>query len=326
MLRRAFTAAELVTSLALCVAVGAMLLVAGGKSRAASQLAGSTANLERIAALSASYAMDTQDRTAAFSWRGGQTPPTQYSDLASQALGGTDLVAAAAQAVDILRRRSDQPEFPIVANWIPHVLFTHLVLVDYAAGRLPDFDFISSADAFQLGLATTGTPGSRAAYTSSYELNPFFFQPDRRPVGGVYAGVTQGSSHRIYQSSTAMNGVLGSRAVSDIRFPSQKAHIYDREQRHFGARYYFGFTQSRVLVLAADGSVAVRVAGKCNPGVSPTQPTSLAPIQYTYSADIGEPPAPGGSQSGTVQGYLRWTRGGLEGRDFDGTEIDTSAW
>lgn len=326
MLRRAFTAAELVASLALCATVGAMLLVAGSKTRAASQLAASTANLERIAALSASYTMDTQDRTAAFSWRGGQTPPTQYSDLASQALGGTDLVAAAAQAVDILRRRSDQPNFPIVPGWIPHVLFTHLVLVDYGAGQLPDFDFISPADAFQLGLATTGTPGSRGAYASSYEVNPFFFQPDRRPVGGVYAGVTQGSSHRIYQSSTAMNGVLGSRAVSDIRFPSQKAHIYDREQRHFGNRYYFGFAQSRVLVLAADGSVVVRVAGKCNPGVSPAQPTSLASIQYTYSADIGEPPAPGGSPSGTVQGYLRWTRGGLEGRDFDGTEIDTSTW
>ena len=326
MLRRAFTAAELVTSLALCAAVGAMLLVAGSKTRAASQLAASTANLERIAALSASYTMDSQDRTAAFSWRGGLTPPTQYSDLASQALTGTDLVAASAQAVDIMRRRSDQPNFPIVVNWIPHVLFSHLVLVDYGAGRLPDCDFISPADGYQLGLARTGTPGSRQAYASSYEVNPFFFQPDRRPAGGAYAGVTQASTHRTFQSTSNTNGVLGSRAVSDIRYPSQKAQIYDREQRHFGNRYYFGFPQSRVLVLAADGSVAVRVAGKCNPGVSPSQPTSASPIQYTYSADIGEPPAPGGSQSGSVLGYLRWTRGGLEGRDFDGTEIDTSAW
>jgi hypothetical protein len=42
----------------------------------------------------------------------------------------------------------------------------------------------------------------------------------------------------------------------------------------------------------------------------------------THSPTIWEPPRPPGA-SGIVDGRIRWTRGGIAGRDFGGPEVDT---
>ncbi|MFZ4574372.1 MAG: hypothetical protein ACOYN0_08235 [Phycisphaerales bacterium] len=325
--RRGFTLIELLVLIVLAIVVASALALAQRRAVVASQLASSTANLERWSSLSGSYSADNQDRTAAFSWRGGVAPPSQFADLRVTALNGNDLVAAAAQAVDIIRRRSSQTQFAIVNNWVPQILYSHLVLSDYAGASLPDFDAISPADAAQLGLARQQMPGERVAFASSYEINPYFWQVERASAGQLYSGVVQGSLHSTFQFSASIApGTLGPRLAADIRYPAQKAYVYDRAQRHFSpSPIYFAFAQSRVLVLAADGNVAVRNAGKCTPGFLATSPRSLAPLQYTYSPTANEPPIPPGASS-LVNGYLRWTRGGLEGRDFDGADIDTIAW
>jgi hypothetical protein len=102
--------------------------------------------------------------------------------------------------------------------------------------------------------------------------------------------------------------------------------VYDKAQCHFGSTIYFALPQARSLVLAGDGHVAPRAAANCTQGFRPETPTLLAPITYTYQPQANEPPVPGGSGSATVNGQLRWTRGGLEGRDFDGRNISTSTW
>ena len=65
--RRAFTALELLVSTAVVGAVLCLLIAGGARTRCASQLTASTANLEHIASLSASYNADHQDRTPALS-------------------------------------------------------------------------------------------------------------------------------------------------------------------------------------------------------------------------------------------------------------------
>lgn len=323
-MNRAFTRVELLALLAVAGIGASLLAIGASETRAASKLASSTANLQSIGVRSFSFAADRADQTPVFSWRGGVVPDSQFADLRAQAAGGNDIAATGAQAVDIIRRRSNQPAFPVQANWIPHIAFSHLVLADYAAQRLPSFDFISPADPVTLSLARQNVTGSRVGFASSYEWHPFLWQQERRS-GGLFQGVTQASTHSTFQTPSG-SGVLGPRRFSELRFPSQKAIVYDKAQRHFGATIYFAFPQARSLVLAGDGHVAPRAAALCTPGFRPETPTSLAPMTYTYQPLANEPPAPGGSGSGTVNGQLRWTRGGLEGRDFDGRNISTSGW
>lgn len=323
---RAFTAVELVVSVGVVGVVLCVLMAAGSRARCASQLSASTANLERVASLSASYNADHQDRTPALSWRGGAQPPSEFADLRAQAVTGTDQVACAAQAVDIIRRRSSQGAFPLVSNWVPHISYWHLVLVDYGAMSLPEFDFVSPADAVQLTFARSGAEGDRSVFASSYEMHPYFWQPERFVGGPSYSGVQQASIHSTFVSQFSVSGILGPRSVAAIRYPSQKAFVYDKAQRHFGpSPIYFAFGQARVLALAADGNAAVRHTGETTQGFSAGSPRNTLPLTYSYQPLGSEPPLPPGS-SATVYGHLRWTRGGLEGRDFDGANIDTSAW
>ena len=100
--------------------------------------------------------------------------------------------------------------------------------------------------------------------------------------------------------------------------------MFDSYDRHFsgskisdesGEGYLFFNDDARQPVLAFDASVTVRNTSESNPGFRPKSPASPEP---TTIRNI----IPGvGSREYT--GYYRWTRGGLRGIDFGGSEINT---
>jgi hypothetical protein len=324
---RAFALSELLTLAAVFALVGSMFVVLTGESRRMATLSGSLANLRTYGAGAQSYAADYADRVWSFSWSGGQNMPTEYPDLR---FASDSTAAAANQAVDIIRRRGERPNFPVAANWLPHPIYNSLVLADYLASKLPAPWAVSPADsvrlcwasnpqAFEAGACNPSPSGlaPRWPYSSSYELGPAWYSPDY--AVGNQQTISQGSTHSVYQ--TPSGGALGGRRMTEVAFPARKAMVWDTHQRHFGARSpFFMMAEARVPVLCADGTVQVRATAAANRGFQPNSPTSLTSTTVVYSPLNYEPPIPSGNFASNPA-YMRFTRSGLGGIDFDGDEV-----
>src|SRR5690606_8140573 len=151
-------------------------------------------------------------------------------------------------------------------------------------------------------------------YSSSYLAPaPWWDLSNRVSQAGV-------PSHRYYiiPSDTQFGGA----AMHDVAYPSQKVMVHDTEQRELGsAGLYCVDSAARTAMLMAAGSAGLRAAIDANRGWAPTSPTSSAYTRLNYEPSAWE--APVGPEGPLVIGRYRWTRGGVEGRDFGGPEIDT---
>ncbi len=325
--QRAFTLIELLVVIAIIALLIGILLPALGEARKTARIAVDSANQKQLLTATNSYAADFQDKIASFTWTSNTTNQSSYADLRGPY--GNDTAAAAAQAIDIIRRRTGEDNFPLPGAWIPHVLYTHLVLQDYMASRLPEKVVVSPGDRNRLNWQNIpafrsnafapfqedgGDPSNwRWSYSSSYEFVPASYSPDYGPNS-----VTQATEHNTYNIPPAA-GVLGRRKLGDVAFPSQKVAMMDSTQRHFGKQdVYYAYEDARTLVAMWDASVSVRATRDSNPGCDPRTPTRLFPLLYTYAPRAWEAPA---RQTTRVTGYHRWTRAGLKGVDFGGSEV-----
>ncbi|MFG0283252.1 MAG: hypothetical protein ACF8R7_02425 [Phycisphaerales bacterium JB039] len=326
--RRGAARTDLLAMLATLAIAAALILCAGRQMRQDALTASSLSQLRWIAGATESYAADNGDLYWNYSWKAGTTP-SAYPDLRS---ASSDLIAAAYQAIDILRRRG-RPDMPPIGGWIPHAQYSHLPLLDYLDRDIPDFNFVSPADANRLAWARDpagfdagaflplqpppSDTSKRWPYSASFEQGPAFFDQGR-------------SSSRIAQGATQAQylipgtAVLGAWRISDVAYPSQKAHIYDTAQRDRGSAELFFLDDDRsadVPVAMADGSAATGAAANANAGWRPNQPTSPLPSSFQYDPRPWDPQ--GTPPSSLLTGHYRWTRGGILGRDFGAPEIDT---
>ncbi|MBC7834603.1 MAG: hypothetical protein H7Y88_05820 [Phycisphaerales bacterium] len=326
---RAFALVELIVILAIIAALAAMLIVAASDSHRQGSLSDSLANLKSLATSHHNYGEDFQDKVATFSWR-ATDQLSQWPELNMH--GNDDNRAAANQAVDIIRRLANRTDIQPIQAWIPHILYSQLVLADYDQIALPDKRFVSPADKQKLLWAAnhltfpSGVPPpvpigdgnglKRWPYSSSYELPPAFFSHDA--AAGAQQTISQGSAHNQY---FIPQGAIASRVRTDVRHPSHKVLLFDQHQRHFGTRTpFFTMPEARLAGVMVDGSAHLLASAESNAGFNPNSPSTPFPMIVNYQPANFEPPLPSGVMSSQV-GRFRWTRSGLRGRDLGGPEI-----
>jgi type II secretory pathway pseudopilin PulG len=322
-----------------------ILLPALGKARRTARLAICHSNLKQMGVATQSYSADFQDRLFAFTWKANSNNGVDTADPdAANLLGAqhaNDLDAAADQAVYIIRKRGDRTGFPQIRGWIPHVLYTHLVLQDYLASRIPEKMVVCPEDTARLTwqdyrsfdnnafapLQPAVAPGTLTAtnrwpYSSSYQPGPAMY--DNEAVG---QRVTQNGQHNLYYY---YGGRLGGRKIADVVSPSNKVLLHDEFDRHFSKIQCYFITQNcRQPLLTFDGAVKVRITRDCNRGGDPNDPTNMTStvsLSYTNASTGPWDPNPLTNPADVGPGYYRFTRGGLRGNDFGGTEVRTTAY
>ena len=331
--RPGFTLIELLVVIAIIALLIGILMPVFSEARTAGRAAVCASNMRQFGIAGATYASDFEDRIFAFSWRAGR----RYSRYPLLGPQPTDIGAAAAQAVDILRRRADRPDMPAgLANgrWIPHVLYTHLVLQDYLAQRLPEPMVACPADLhrldwqrdpqanfdqgiwlpFQPRPPRPGGGNLRWPYSSSYQAVP-----------ASYDGSEEGQRIRQLNFSNSyflpLNSSLGGLRLSSVVFPGSKVQLMDEEQRHSGGRrLYYAVPEAIQPLLTFDGSVQSVRTADCNPGWQPNSPRSGLPTNFRYWPSIWEAQPSNGARWEFVDGMYRWTREGLKGVDFGASE------
>lgn len=336
----AFALAELLLAVAMVGIVIAIAAVALPDSRRRSMASGSVQNLGQIGSAARLFAADSNDAVFSFTWRAGSG---HQCGSYTFPLATTDLQAAADQAICIIRERGNRPDITRISNWVPHVFYSHLALLDYLGEGLPSTWVVSPGDRKRLlwQQAVTAVPGDpntayfgsgcplinsneakRWAYSSSYEMPPAWFSPDAMANGISTVSQNGVPTHRQYLVGDSLTP-FGRRTLSEVRFPSQKVMMHESEDRFSGPRRaFFMYEEARVPVLLADGSAGVRSMNQANNGFDPSNPSSPNPTRVNYLPDhCLESPTLNGGQSEFVNGKIRWTQGGLRGRDFGGPEV-----
>lgn len=320
---RGFTLIELLVVIAIIALLVGILLPALAAARSTARKSLCMSNMKQFSVAYANYSNDFHDRIASFTWG----PDVQYvSDIGSQ----PDWPAAgAAQAVDIFRRRADRDDIGVIRNWIPHVKYTHLVLLDYMALRLPEPIAICPEDsarqawakeprnATNLPIKDQANDKLRWPYSSSYNAVPASFSPDVS-IGGRTT-VVQAGNHWSYFVGDVP---LGDRVITDVSFPSQKVAMFDEIQRHVGEDTFYAYPDAKIPLLFFDSSVSIRQTADSNLGFNPGTPAPGVTTKLSYDPDMSyEPPIPEGWETTPVDGYYQWTRAGLAGIDFNGGEV-----
>ncbi|GJM19522.1 MAG: hypothetical protein DHS20C14_17350 [Phycisphaeraceae bacterium] len=353
--RRAFTLIELLVVIAIIALLIGILLPALGKARASARNVLSQSNMRSLGQSSNNYAADFNDRIFSYSWRGGGSYTVVGTAGGAAITPNDDVAATGYQNTDILRRLTGRIDNPAVNGpgtgkinlWdfrLVHRRFSHCVLFDYLTSAQPEPISSSPFDRNliqwqenPLDLTTVpyadGNPDpaiydddtnwpknamkQRWAYASTYQVVPAAWNQDQLPS---YTPVRE-TPHLMRAVTGGADFVpLGNRRYGQVSFPSGKVHMFEEFDRFTdSAGIPWLYPEAKCNLLFFDGSVRAELSADSNPGWTPANEDTLwkqpwVPLDtfpLHYKGDIGD----------EWFQYFRWTRRGLAGIDYGGSEI-----
>lgn len=358
----AFSLIELLVAIVIIAILVALILPALHGTHTLARTAVCKSNLHQIGVAHHSYAADfggivgalhgkTEDKALSVSRQrlpGFDNQPFPFTrDCGTQA---KSIIVANAHPTN------DLADFaPPSGRAVPTVVeqFSHLALVDYLSsnvlspiGACPEdrarlFWQRSSIAVEKSPFAPQSKENSANAawfrYSSSYQLMPAAYLTDKKhPNLQEILLYGQSTQHAWYhdQGDWSTDKYSGEgfvvRRIDEIAFPALKVCVADSIDRHCSAKpRYFAMYEACQPLLFWDGSVSLRKTRDGNRGWDRAKMRSIATSTFSYVPDLGfEPPAVDAVRKWDAikAGYYKWTRGGLQGTDFGGGELDTSNW
>lgn len=330
MIRRkpGFTLIELLVVIAIIALLIGILLPALSEARRSARLVIDQSNQRQLSLSSNTYAADFGDDMPSFSWRAGRVHEiTVAGERQVFPAAGSPVQASAQQAVANIAKATGNTDIvsQVPSAWIPHILYTHVVLQDYLAERLPEPTVVSTGDVnrlawqedpwnyTELGTPLPETPSWRWPFSSSFQFVPAVYNPEQSARGidgsSTWQRLEPGTSHNNY---TTTNTRYAPANMSKVFAPSLKVLLFDSVQRHANTQLFYGNQDARVPVAMVDGSGGIRANREAN------FPYLFA-SRVDYTPDPYEPPAVSGAGTDRLQN-LKWafTVGGMNGFDFDG--------
>jgi prepilin-type N-terminal cleavage/methylation domain-containing protein len=330
---RAFTLVEVLVVVAVIAMLVGMLLPGLREAQRSARGASCFSNLRQHATATQSYAADFHDMIWTFSWTAGQHRESEFGSAADPVQAARD------QAISIIRRRADRDDIPReTSGWLPHMMYSQLVLLDHLDQPLASPTVSCPEDrlrrlargdvaGFSAGAYQPSPPQHYWPYSASYQVTVSAF--DRLQSRDIRSSSTRRISSSWYSGQFQIpgNADVGPPRLSDVSFPGSKVHVHEVLQRHsgpMGAEWIYALPESTTAMLRFDGSAAMGRGQVMNRGWQPHTPSVVAaPAMYVPQPWEGRSRSPGGDM---IYERQRWTRGGLRGVDFGGGEIDTGQW
>ncbi len=347
--KNAFTLIELLVVIAIIALLIGILLPALGQAQRSAKNVLSQSNMRSLNTGAANYASDNKDRIFSYTWRGGET---YLMPDGRERTPLTDTAAAGRQNQEILQRVTGRvaglTKIQNYAGRLPHRRYSHLVLLDFLTDVQPEpsaaspfdrnlvnwqedtLEFMESGNSLPYGNGMPAESGydtdstwaqiyivQRWPFASTYQMVPAAWNTDGIGGSPTYSPVED--TPHLFTGPTGLR--LGNRKITQVAHASGKVMLFEEFDRFTDKRgLYFAYPEAKPNLAFFDGSVRSELTADSNAGWNPSQPGTEW-MQTYVPLDTFPLPKGGLGDSGKYCQRFRWTRHGLQGIDFGGSDV-----